>query len=53
MKNPKTTIFGLIAAIGLYLAHNTVGTIQVIGQIAASVGTFLTGAAAPDAKSND
>ena len=53
MKNPKTTIFGLIAAIGLYLANNTVGTFQVIGQIAASIGTFLTGAAATDAKSND
>lgn len=53
MKNPKTTIFGFIAAIGMYLANNTSGKLQIIGQIAASLGTFLTGAAATDANTND
>lgn len=50
MKNPKTTIFGLLAAIGTFLASNTTGTIQVIGSIVASVGAFLTGASAQDSK---
>jgi uncharacterized membrane protein len=50
MKNPKTTIFGLLAAIGTFLGTNTTGTLQSIGQIAASVFTFLTGAAAQDSK---
>jgi hypothetical protein len=50
MKNPKTTIFGLLGAIGTYLATNTTGKIQVIGSIVASVGAFLTGASAQDSK---
>jgi hypothetical protein len=50
MKNPKTTIFGIIAAIGGYLATSTTGTLQIIGQIAAGIGTFLMGGAAADAK---
>jgi len=50
MKNPKTTIFGLLAAIGAYLATATTGTIQIVGQVIGSVFTFLTGAAAQDSK---
>jgi hypothetical protein len=50
MKNPKTTFFGLLSAIGTYLATNTTGKIQVIGSIVASVGAFLTGASAQDSK---
>jgi uncharacterized membrane protein len=50
MKNPKTTIFGLLAAIGAYFATATTGTLQTIGQIVGSVFTFLTGAAAQDSK---
>lgn len=50
MKNPRTTIFGLLAAVGTFLAANTTGTIQGIGQVVASLFTFLTGAAAQDSK---
>jgi uncharacterized membrane protein len=50
MKNPKTTLFGLLAAIGTYLATSTTGALQIAGQIVGSVFTFLTGAAAQDSK---
>jgi hypothetical protein len=50
MKNPKTTLFGLLAAIGGYFATSTTGTLQTVGQIIGSVFTFLTGAAAQDGK---
>jgi len=50
MKNPKTTIFGLLSAIGTYLATNTTGKLQVIGSVVASLGAFLTGASAQDSK---
>jgi hypothetical protein len=50
MKNPKTTIFGLLAAVGGYLATSTTGTLQVVGQLVGSFFTFLTGAAAQDSK---
>jgi len=50
MKNPKTTIFGLLAAIGTFLASNTTGTIQIVGSVVASIGAFLTGASAQDSK---
>lgn len=50
MKNPKTTIFGLLAAVGTYLAANTTGKVQAVGQLVGSFFTFLTGAAAQDGK---
>jgi hypothetical protein len=50
MRNPKTTIFGLLAAIGGYFATSTTGTLQTVGQIVGSIFTFLTGAAAQDGK---
>jgi len=50
MRNPKTTLFGLLAAIGGYFATSTTGTLQTVGQIIGSVFTFLTGAAAQDGK---
>ena len=50
MKSPKTTIFGLLAAVGTYLAANTTGKVQAIGQVVGSLFTFLTGAAAQDGK---
>lgn len=49
-KNPKTTIFGLLAAIGSFFATSTTGRAQVIGQTVAGIATFLLGAAASDAK---
>jgi hypothetical protein len=50
MKNPKTTIFGLLAAMGTFLAANTTGKLQAVGQVVGSLFTFLTGAAAQDSK---
>ena len=50
MKNAKTTIFGLLAAIGGYFAQSGTGKIQGVGQIVATISTFLLGASASDAK---
>jgi hypothetical protein len=52
MRNPKTTIFGLLAAIGGYFATSGTGTMQVIGQTVSSISTFLLGALAKDASNN-
>ena len=49
-KNPKTTIFGLIAAVARYFATSGSGKAQIIGQAVAGVATFLLGAVASDAK---
>jgi hypothetical protein len=50
MKNVKTTIFGLLAAIGGYFAQSGSGKLQGVGQIVATISTFLLGASASDAK---
>jgi hypothetical protein len=50
MKNPKTTIFGLLSAIATYLSANSTGKVQVISQTVAGISTFLLGAASSDAK---
>ena len=50
MKNPKTTIFGLIAAIAGYFAVSATGTVQAISQAVAGIATFLLGGASQDAK---
>jgi hypothetical protein len=52
MTNVKTTIFGLLSAIGGYFAMNGTGKIQVIGQAVAGISTFLLGASAKDASNN-
>lgn len=50
MKNWKTTIGGLLAALGSYLINSQTGTLALIGQIAQVVGVFLIGAMAEDSK---
>jgi hypothetical protein len=50
VKNRKTTIGGILAAIGLGLQTATNPIIQTIGICAAAIGTLLTGTAAADAK---
>jgi hypothetical protein len=50
MKNPKTTIFGLLSAIATYFATSGTGKLQVIAQAVAGVSTFLLGAVASDSK---
>jgi hypothetical protein len=52
MTNAKTTIFGLLSAIGGYFAMNSTGKLQVIGQAVAGISTFLLGASAKDASNN-
>ena len=50
MKNPKTTIFGLLTAVATYLSTNSTGKVQVIAQAVAGLSTFLLGAVSSDAK---
>jgi hypothetical protein len=52
MRNIKTTIFGLLAAIGGFFATSGTGTVQIIGQTVAGISTFLLGATAKDASNN-
>lgn len=47
--NWKTTIGGILAAIGSYLVNSQTGTLNLVGQIAQVVGIFLVGAMAKDA----
>ena len=49
MKNWKTTVGGILAAIGSYLVNSQVGVLNVVGQIMQVVGIFLVGATAQDA----
>lgn len=53
MKNPKTTIFGLLAAIAGYFATASSGKFQVIAQAVAGISTFLLGGAAADSKKDN
>lgn len=48
MKNWKTTVGGLLAAIGSYLVNSQTGVLNVVGQVAQAVGLFLLGATAKD-----
>jgi hypothetical protein len=49
MKNWKTTLGGLLGAIGTYLNNSQTGALQVVGQVLQALGMFLIGAAAQDA----
>jgi hypothetical protein len=49
MKNWKTTVGGILAAVGSYLVNTQLGVLNVVGQIMQVVGIFLVGAAAQDA----
>jgi hypothetical protein len=49
MKNWKTTVGGILAAAGSYLANSQTGALQVVGQVLQAVGLFLLGAVAQDA----
>ena len=49
--NWKTTIGGILAAVGSFLVNSQTGTLNLIGQIAQVIGMFLIGAMAQDAKS--
>jgi len=53
MKNRKTTIFGLLAAISGYFATAGTGKVQVIAQAIAGLSTFLLGSVAADSKKDN
>lgn len=46
----KTTIGGLLAALGSFLVNSQTGVLSVIGQVAQAIGLFFLGASAQDAK---
>jgi hypothetical protein len=52
MKNWKTTVGGILAAIGGYLVNSQTGALQVAGQVLAFLGTLFMGYAASDASAN-
>jgi len=49
MKSWKTTLFGAIAALGVFFTAQTNAVLHVIGLVLSAVGTFGAGAAAQDA----
>jgi hypothetical protein len=52
MKNWKTTLGGILAAVGGYLVNSEAGVLHVVGQILAFLGTLFMGYAASDASAN-
>jgi len=50
MLNWKTTVFGAIAALGVYLTAQTNPILHVVGLVLSAIGSFGTGVAASDAK---
>lgn len=50
MKSWKTTLAGVIGAIGAFLVTQPDHTVQVIGQALSAIGTFLLGLFARDNK---
>jgi hypothetical protein len=52
MKNWKTTLGGILAAVGLTLTSSTNTVLHISGVVLAAVGTLLTGGAAADGNPN-
>lgn len=48
--NWKTTVGGILAAIGSYLVNSQTGVLNLVGQVAQAVGLFFLGAMAQDLK---
>lgn len=48
MKNWKTTLFGIVTALGATLSQSDDLTLQAIGNILLPIGTLLTGYFAQD-----
>lgn len=49
MSNWKTTLFGAIAALGVFFSAQTNAVLHVVGLVLSAVGSFGAGAAAQDA----
>ena len=47
--NWKTTLGGVLAAVGSYLVNSQTGWVNVLGQVCQAVGLFFLGASAKDA----
>jgi hypothetical protein len=50
MKDWKTTVCGIVAAVGAYLVNSQTGWLNVVGQVLSSLGVLLVGLQAKDAK---
>lgn len=50
LANWKTTIGGILAAVGSYLVNSQTGVLNLVGQIAQAVGLFFLGLSAQDGK---
>ena len=50
--NWKTTLGGILAAVGSYLVNAQTGWVNVVGQICQAVGLFFLGASAKDVTSS-
>ena len=48
MKSWKTTVAGILMAVGTWLTNNEDGTLKVVGQILTFAGTILLGFMAKD-----
>jgi hypothetical protein len=48
--NWKTTIGGILAAVGSYLVNSQTGVLQIVGQVCQAIGLFFLGASAQDSK---
>ena len=48
MKNWKTTVAGILTAVGMYLQNNESGTLKLIGQVLSFAGSILLGFMAKD-----
>lgn len=44
----KTTVGGILAAVGSYLVNSQTGVLNLVGQITQAVGLFLLGFSAQD-----
>ena len=48
MKSWKTTLGGVLAALGAYLTNSQTGVLNLVGQIMQAVGLFFLGFSAQD-----
>lgn len=51
MKNWKTTLGGVLAAVGAYMVNSQTGVMHLVGQVLQAVGLFFLGVSAQDQSS--
>lgn len=52
MKNWKTTVGGILAAIGAFLVNSQTGWLNLVGQFCQAAGLFFLGFSAQDQANN-